>query len=83
MGALKNGHSQRRENNCFGSGETHTHNLRCRQEENRGCHTFTLGKVQGGEEQSGIEKRDRTSQVPSFWWDKIPQMPSWESPLCS
>jgi hypothetical protein len=41
--------------NCFGSCETHAKNLSRRQKKNRGCRTPTLGKVQGGEEEGGLE----------------------------
>jgi hypothetical protein len=41
--------------NRFGSCETHAKNLSGRQEENRRCRTHTLGEVQGGETESGLE----------------------------
>jgi hypothetical protein len=41
--------------NCFGSSEKQTQNLGSGQEENGGCHTFTLGEVPGGKEEGGIE----------------------------
>jgi hypothetical protein len=39
----------------FDSCETHSKNLSCRQKENRCCRTPTLGKVQGGKEEGGVE----------------------------
>jgi hypothetical protein len=41
------------ENNFVGSCETH--HVSGRQEEDRGRHTPTLGEVQGGEEEGGLE----------------------------
>jgi hypothetical protein len=43
--------------NSFGSCETHTNNLSGRQKKNRSRYTCTLGEVQGGEEEGGIELR--------------------------
>ncbi len=41
--------------NCFGCCEAHATNLSGRQKENRGCRTSTLGEVQGGEEEGGVD----------------------------
>ena len=41
--------------NYIGSCETHKKTLSGRQKENRDCRTCTLGKVQGGKEEGGIE----------------------------
>jgi len=38
----------------FGSCETHTKNLSCRQKEHRGCRSCTMGEVQGGEEEGSL-----------------------------
>jgi len=43
------------EDHLLGSCETHSKNISGSQKENRGCRTSTLGEVQSGEEESGLE----------------------------
>src|SRR4051812_34367850 len=49
--------------NRFGYCETHTKNLSSRQKKNRGCHPCTLGEVQGGEEERGLEPAEPITRI--------------------
>jgi hypothetical protein len=68
------------EKNCVRTRETH--HVGISPQEDRGGAAGAVGEVEGGEEEGGIEKRFRTSQVPSSWWDYCKAMLG-EVPLMS